>query len=300
MSTYNRPQWVGMSTDSVLSQDCDLELLIVDHGSGPETGIELDKITDPRCRKFRIEENWSEGNPWAYLSEFATGKYLIIFTDDDLMVPGTLRRKVEFMEAHPNLGMAFTPVMQMDEHGENVEKSSIGRPFECDVETHAEPIDVLIRANVVSMMSAIFRADLAPIMRNVVNSDLGRSVYGDWALWLELSSAADTGYINEESAIVRIHGGSDSSIRGVKCGEFLVSMLKVWEHWMGRGFLANSAQWDIMRVWYLSMAIATPGKDMDFLYDHVKRFESFRNTHDPGRSHDARNNLPEMVAPPDA
>lgn len=291
MSTYNRPQWVGMSAESVLSQDCDLELLIVDHGSGPETAIELDKITDPRCKKYRIEENWSQGNPWAYLSRFATGDYLVIFTDDDLMVPGTMRRKVEFMDAHPSIGMAFTPVMQMNEHGENVEKSSIGRPYECDMETQAVPFDTLIRANVVSMMSAIFRAELAPIACKLLNSDIGRTVYGDWALWLELASAADTAYINEESAIVRIHGGSDSSVRGIQCGEFLKSMLMVWEHWFGRGFVANSAQWDIMRVWYLSMAIATPDKDMEFLYDHVCRFEAFRDAHDPERPRHGRDNV---------
>lgn len=274
MPTYNRPEWVGMSIESVLSQNADLELLILDHGSDPATKEALDRYTDSRIKRFRLEVNGSEGNPYAYLSQFATGDYLVLWTDDDVMIPNTLGMKVAFLDENPAIGMVFTPAKQ--NMAGDITSSAIGRVYGEDVLNGAVPVEKLIQGNVVTMMSAVFRAEFKHLLPEILNQGNGTGPLGDWAFWLGLSAVTDTAYLNTESVIIRLHGESDSAQRGMRQGGFLTYMIKIWDEWIAKGISISPDAWDRMRLGYLGVAISTPGKDMDFLFGHVTTFENFK------------------------
>lgn len=275
LPTFNRPQWVGESIESILSQEgCDIELLILDNGSEPDTAAVLDRYTDPRIKRFRVEVNGSEGNHHSYLAKRATGQYIVLWTDDDVMIPGTLQKKCRFLDENPQIGAVYTPSLQ--NLGNEITSSPIGRPYHVDVLEDALPISMLIQANYVCMMTVVFRSEFLDVLIHSTETENGCSPLGDWSLWLEMASKTKFAYLNFESVIIRLHDNSDSNRRGMKEEGFMKYALRIWDDWLGRGIEPILGAWDRMRLGYLSYAVSTPGKDKDWLVSHVVKFDNFR------------------------
>jgi len=84
--TYNRPEWLHECVLSVLrSVGVDMEILIVDNGSTPETAEVLDLLGDPRIHVERLEHN-DQAKAHRILRGLARGRYTLILPDDDVIV----------------------------------------------------------------------------------------------------------------------------------------------------------------------------------------------------------------------
>ena len=92
---YNYARFLDDCIGGLLSQTYqNWELLVVDNGSTDETPEVLARYTDPRIRKFRIDENRGPVQAWKLGYEESSGDYFAILPADDMFLPEKLQRQV--------------------------------------------------------------------------------------------------------------------------------------------------------------------------------------------------------------
>ena len=96
---YNRRQYVRLAVLSLLAEGiANLEIIVVDDGSTDGT---LDTIRELPLRTVRLELNQGVSAARNAGLRLATGKYVAFLDSDDILVPGGLRWRIEYLECHP-------------------------------------------------------------------------------------------------------------------------------------------------------------------------------------------------------
>lgn len=93
--------------ESILNQTFDdFEFILLN--DSPDN-VRLEKIiqayNDPRIRYYKNDKNIGISQSRNRLVQLARGEYLAIFDHDDISMPDRLQRQVEFLDAHPNVGV---------------------------------------------------------------------------------------------------------------------------------------------------------------------------------------------------
>jgi glycosyltransferase involved in cell wall biosynthesis len=117
IATYRRADDLDRCIRSVLAEPGeDFEVLIGDDGSPDHTPEVIARhAADPRVRSYRNERNLGmQENYWKIVHE-ATGDYLFILTDDDVLLPGALARVRAVLDAHPDTGYLLSDLPTVDE-----------------------------------------------------------------------------------------------------------------------------------------------------------------------------------------
>lgn len=106
MAVYNAAPFVEQAIASVLSQTwSDFELLVVDDAS-TDRSLELaQSFDDPRIRIIRHEVNKGASHSRNDALAAAHGDLIAIMDADDICAPTRLERQIEFLDAHPTVGL---------------------------------------------------------------------------------------------------------------------------------------------------------------------------------------------------
>lgn len=110
LPTYNRASYLKKAIASVCAQSFqDWELIVVDDGSTDETGEVLEGLCRLESRMTCLYQfNGGAASARNKGLNRAKGKYVAFLDDDDEWLPEKLKTQVEFMEAHPEIGMSYT------------------------------------------------------------------------------------------------------------------------------------------------------------------------------------------------
>lgn len=106
-SVYNGMAHVDKAVPSILAQTLtDFEFLIVDDGSDDGTDQFLAELAerDPRVRVFRLERSGA-AHASNYALRFARAPYVARQDFDDISYPERLEKQVEYLDAHPDVGL---------------------------------------------------------------------------------------------------------------------------------------------------------------------------------------------------
>lgn len=117
---YLTERYLPAALDSLLAQDYPHweGLLWDDGGSDGCHAIAADYARrDPRFRLLGNGRNNGLGHALATAMADARGEYLGVLDSDDLLVPDTLSTMLAFMQSQPQLAMAYSQYMEMDEDG---------------------------------------------------------------------------------------------------------------------------------------------------------------------------------------
>jgi hypothetical protein len=119
MPTYNGARFVGPAIRSVLAQDgVDLHLTVVDDASTDGTAEVVRSIRDPRLTWVRNPVRLGLVGNWNRCLEMATGDYVCLFHQDDVMAPGNLASKVAALDQAPTAGLVYSSASQIGPDGE--------------------------------------------------------------------------------------------------------------------------------------------------------------------------------------
>ncbi|MHC4954016.1 MAG: glycosyltransferase [Planctomycetota bacterium] len=119
-ATRSRPRELEQALRSSLAQEFgDFEHLVVDDASPEEEarGV-IDALGDPRIRLIRLEQGAGPAGARNAALREATGEFVAILDDDDLMSPRRLARCVAFLDAHPDVVLVSGWPEVVDESGE--------------------------------------------------------------------------------------------------------------------------------------------------------------------------------------
>lgn len=115
MPAHDAGATVGAAVESALAQSMpELELIVVDDGSGDDTAEVVESIADPRLALLRQDC----GGPGAARNagiRRASGEWIALLDADDIWLPHKLERQLEALEAAPGAGAAQSGAWFVDE-----------------------------------------------------------------------------------------------------------------------------------------------------------------------------------------
>ncbi len=120
IATYNRHDYLAEAIRSALDQDfSDLEVLVVlDGTTNPQTDEVLASFGDePRLRAVRHETNRGIAAAYNTFVSEGRGELIAMIGDDDLCLPGRIRRQVEIFDRHPETGVVHGDAIVIDSAG---------------------------------------------------------------------------------------------------------------------------------------------------------------------------------------
>lgn len=128
MPVYNeRPEYLELAVGSILRQThANLEFLIMDDGSEPETAAALEALArrDERIRLIR-QENAGLTVSLNRLIRQAGGAFIARQDSDDLSEPERLQQQIAFFEAHPKLMLLGTDCLIIDSQGQALHRQGV-------------------------------------------------------------------------------------------------------------------------------------------------------------------------------
>nr|WP_250507215.1 glycosyltransferase family 2 protein [Caballeronia sp. GAFFF3] len=88
---------------SLLNQDADFEILVLDDASTDDTLSLVRSLNDERIRIFPLEHNQGRPSNANRGFDLCRGEYIARIDHDDLAEPGRLRKQADFLDANPDV-----------------------------------------------------------------------------------------------------------------------------------------------------------------------------------------------------
>lgn len=196
---YNTARFLPAALDSLLAQDhVDWEGLLWDDGSTDGSGDIAAEYArrDPRFRVLGNGRNNGVSFGSATALAQARGEYVAVLDSDDMLEPDALSSMLAFMRERPQLGMAYSQYVEVDQDGVLL---AAGRRFLTPYSSHQLMVD---------FMTYHFRLMRADAYRAVGGIDRDMPVAPDYDLCLRLSERFQIGHLPKPLYRYRMHRDS--------------------------------------------------------------------------------------------
>jgi hypothetical protein len=250
VATYNRPEWLRLSMDSVLDQDYpDLELLVMDDGSTSETAELLAgyaKRYPPERFRYSRHENMGQARTLNRGYEMARGELIGYLPDDDLLAPGGVSALVDAMR-DPDVVCAYGGWRIMEPQGQVIDTV---RPMEYS------PLEAYRQMDTVIAPGGLVRRE--PLLATG-GWDPGQYYMPDFLLWMKVGLAGPVVRVDTPVASWRRHEGGLSEQSGFgRVNEFL-QLVEVGEGLLELPADAHSVRAEAFRNACIQAAFFTGG-----------------------------------------
>lgn len=192
---YNAEEYVAETIRSVLEQSIEeLELIVLNDGSEDGSGVVIQGFDDPRL-VYVAKSNSGVADTRNQGVDRARASVIAFLDADDLYERTNLEKKIDFLDAHPDIGLVHCDLEHFDDSG----PLKIERRAECVGDAlHA----ILEFRTTVTPCCAVVRKDL---FQEVGGFDTRLSTSADRDLSIRLAARTRIGYIAEALARYRHH-----------------------------------------------------------------------------------------------
>ncbi|TGU72287.1 glycosyltransferase [Geomonas terrae] len=202
MAVYNGEAFLREAVESILTQTFkDFELLVIDDGSTDGSADIVASFVDPRVLLVRNGKNLGLIATLNRGIELARGAYIVRMDCDDVSLPERLQRQVDFMEAHPEVGVCGVWYL---EFGERVRRTT-----RCACDHDSIRCGTLFNP-VVGHPTVILRKRLLEEHGLRYDADFGHAE--DFRLWAEALRYCRFANIPEVLLHYRLHPGQVTSV----------------------------------------------------------------------------------------
>jgi len=199
---YNGAKYVCETINSVLNQDYEnLEILVSDDCSTDDTISIVESIKDNRIRIIKNKENLGLGGNWNVLLREATGDYLMIVCQDDLLIPGVISQKVKVLEENPDVVIVTSASYVINE---NSTRLFVRRPFKKTQKFDRNKIRERLFAGRNIFMEPPNNMLRRSAMLKTGEFDTTLWYVIDWDYWLRILEYGTAYYINKPLSSFRI------------------------------------------------------------------------------------------------
>jgi glycosyltransferase involved in cell wall biosynthesis len=203
LAVYNCEKYLGEAIASIQSQTYqNWELLIIDDAS-TDSSADIAAAyaqADPRIQFLRQPQNAGPMVCFNRGIDRAAGKYIARLDADDLMLPARLAKQVDYLEAHPDVGLLGTAFEMIDDQGDRIAT--------CAVSTGTENLKTLLKTkNPILHPSIMMSADR---LRAIGAYSEAYPYAEDYALCLDFAEVSKIENIDEVLTRYRILSSSVS------------------------------------------------------------------------------------------
>jgi glycosyltransferase involved in cell wall biosynthesis len=227
LPTADRPRYLEESLRSAVGQSYrNIEILVRDNASGPETGEIVRRFPDERIHYLRHEQNI--GMTPNVLGAFreAKGKYVTNLHDDDFWEPDFLAKTVAALETNPDVVLAFSDHYIVDQTGA-IDPEATKRTTAIFKRTRLAPGIhkpfkelALIDFSVPLAMASVLRRD------SIDWDDFPNfvSTYDLWLVYLACRNGDACYYLPERLTSYRVHSASESALGRVRLNKAFIEI----------------------------------------------------------------------------
>jgi len=201
---YNAQAFIGETIQSVINQTySDWEMLIVDDGSTDETAeVVKTYLGDPRIKYFH-QSNQERSAARNHGIRRASGEYIAFLDADDLWLPDKLRRQVDYLNNHPEVGLCFTNRTLINSKGVPIPAPKITVPLDKDQFSELLKVNFISNSTVMTTRSIVNRVGLFDESLPAFGSE-------DWDMWLRIARFYPIYFIDKPLMLYRVHVGNTS------------------------------------------------------------------------------------------
>jgi glycosyltransferase involved in cell wall biosynthesis len=211
--TRNRAKLLQDCVASALAQTYrNIEVLVSDNASTDETEAVLATIADKRLRVIRNDENIGMVKNFRRCVEQASGDYLVLMADDNVLDPGFLEKCVSLVRKEPGIPIVLSlyELQVLNEFADNDTRripALASKRLTTGIWDGTEILDEYLTGRLSSqLLSSIIRTDI--LRRNGYST---HPCAGDEATWIPVLLEGRAGLVNERCATYLVHDGSQSA-----------------------------------------------------------------------------------------
>jgi len=196
---YNQGQFLAEAIQSVLNQDYEQkEIIVVNDGSTDNTKVVAAKFL--HTIKYIEQENRGLSSARNAAIRIAKGDYIAFLDSDDVLLPGSIARRVEYLESHPGTDMICSDAVFFDESGPLGLRSKLYNMPKNLENFRWETVDY--NATISSAMVRRSCFDKVGLFEESIRTS------EDWLMFVKLSLHFNMAYINEPLIKYRLHKNS--------------------------------------------------------------------------------------------
>jgi glycosyltransferase involved in cell wall biosynthesis len=229
---YNRPDMLAQCLDSLRSVTSDCEIVVVDDCSPTDLGPHVEPYIarDGRIRFCRNKTNLGPTGNFNHAIELARGRYFCILGDDETVLPGNFEKKLAILDAHPDIGFAYSRHYYTNEQGDATELAMWPGMLHFSYVGGRDEFHDLFPWNYISLHSVVYRKEL---FERYGGFDPQITECGnDWEMNIRYAFHTETAYIDEPLLNVRVHQGATTRRLGLLDQKLATGRIQVWRKWL--------------------------------------------------------------------
>jgi glycosyltransferase involved in cell wall biosynthesis len=204
--THDRADLVLEAVNSVLVQDyTDYEIIVVDDGSSDETEHVLSRLIQNGIIRYYYQNNQGEAAARNFGIIMSKGEFVAFLDSDDLFEPKKLGRQVEYLRAHPEVGLVHSSFVKFNNLGQD-----LGHRNTSWFSGYVYP-------QILLYWTTLMAVDTVIVPRKVFDDiglfDIALKMGTDLDMWRRIARRYPFGFINQSLARIRVHEGNVSGDR---------------------------------------------------------------------------------------
>lgn len=221
---YNAEPYIGATIESVQAQTfTDWEHIVVDDGStdGSAQAVQRYLATEPRLRLVQQPNKGMSGaRNSGYSASSPESDYVIFFDADDEMEPEMLATMVNYLDAHPDVGLVHCKARFIDSKGQIIEEhpeqkwvpryapTPLGLRVIPDEEAETPFCALLVPATIITPVVLLRKC----IYEQTPGSDETFDYYGETDVFLQMALRSKAHFLALPLVRYRWHSGQSSSL----------------------------------------------------------------------------------------
>lgn len=194
MPVFNSAKYLGKSLDSVVKQTySNIEIIVINDGSKDRSSEIIGKFKDSRIKLINFKRNKGIVSALNKGLDLAKGKYIIRMDSDDIAHKDRVKKQVEFMEAHPKIGVCGSAI------------KVIGRKnYTWFPPTNSEDIKLkMFLESPIAHPSVCIRKKILEV--NNLRYDVNYEFAEDYKLWVDMSRYCEMANLDDVLLRYRVH-----------------------------------------------------------------------------------------------
>lgn len=205
---FNSENTINNAIDSVIRQGLsNVKIFVVDDGSTDTTTKALKKYVDSGLIHYIYQDNAGPGAARNRGLDTAGGEFICFLDADDTLLPGSIAKRLDFMQRHPEVGMVFTDLYRCRSKGDNSEAhlrdNGFLKKFESAI-IESQPPEYILDARYVPLAfehSPFIKTPTVMLRKTIIENvgcfDRSLRAAEDIDLWLRIARKFPIGYIDE-------------------------------------------------------------------------------------------------------